>query len=392
MALPVADRASAYLSTGFYYYAFIALGILDASLGPTLPWLAERTGVELGATGLLFTVRASGYVLGSFVVGRMFDKLPGHLLIATGVLFIVATLALTPSMTTFLALAALLFVSGIGGSALDVACNTLLAWLHGERVGPFMQGLHLCFGIGALLAPAIVAQALRLGFGLDSAYWIMALLAAPLLLAVPLVPSPARRSFERAFDPELPSPSVLRALPLAILLMLYVGLEVAYGGWIFTYATRLQLLSPADAAYLTSLYWGTFTLGRLVGILLASVLSMRRLLWLTITGSLASVALVALNTHVTALWIGTALLGISVGPIFPTVISLAEQRLGLTGKITSVFLIFAGLGAMSIPWLIGALMEAYGPSVLPTASLVTAAVLAVFYLSKIRPLTTERRA
>jgi hypothetical protein len=47
---------------------------------------------------------------------------------------------------------------------------------------------------------------------------------------------------------------------------------------------------------------------------------------------------------------------------------------------------------MSIPWLIGALMEAYGPSVLPTASLVTAAVLAVFYLSKIRPLTAERRA
>ena len=48
------------------------------SLGPTLPGLAEQTHTALGAISLLFTAHALGYMLGSFLGGRLYDRIPGH--------------------------------------------------------------------------------------------------------------------------------------------------------------------------------------------------------------------------------------------------------------------------------------------------------------------------
>ena len=43
-----------------YYAAFIALGLVTASLGPTLPGLAENTRSQLGEISFLFTTRSLG--------------------------------------------------------------------------------------------------------------------------------------------------------------------------------------------------------------------------------------------------------------------------------------------------------------------------------------------
>jgi len=41
-----------------YYAAFIALGLFGASMGPTLPYLAQHTGSRLSEISFLFTARA----------------------------------------------------------------------------------------------------------------------------------------------------------------------------------------------------------------------------------------------------------------------------------------------------------------------------------------------
>jgi fucose permease len=42
--------------------------------------------------------------------------------------------------------------------------------------------------------------------------------------------------------------------------------------------------------------------------------------------------------------------------------TLAEQRLHLTGSITSWFFVGAGIGHMILPWLIGQFFEPLGPT------------------------------
>ena len=68
-------------------------------------------------------------------------------------------------------------------------------------------------------------------------------------------------------------------LLIALLLLFYVGAEVAFGGWIYTYAVALDLSDVTTAAYLTSAFWGALTVGRLLAIPLATRFRPRSILF-----------------------------------------------------------------------------------------------------------------
>src|SRR5689334_4457387 len=89
-------RALGLSQTWSYYAAFIALGLIAASLGPTLPSLAANTNTRLGDISLLFTVRSFGYLVGSFQVGTLYDRRRGHPLMAAALLCMLVMMALVP--------------------------------------------------------------------------------------------------------------------------------------------------------------------------------------------------------------------------------------------------------------------------------------------------------
>jgi FHS family Na+ dependent glucose MFS transporter 1 len=141
-------------------------------------------------------------------------------------------------------------------------------------------------------------------------------------------------------------------------------MEVGFGNWIYTYSTRLNLASETMAAYLTSAFWGAFTVGRLLGIGISARLRPHTILIIDLAGCLAGFGIVQLWPASTlALWVGTMVLGLSMASIFATAMALAENRLGLTGSITGWFLVGGGLGGMFFPWVIGQLFERIGPYV-----------------------------
>ena len=70
------------------------------------------------------------------------------------------------------------------------------------------------------------------------------------------------------------------------------------------------------------------------------------------------------------LWIGTILFGISQASIFPTFLTLAEERMHVTGTIAGLFLVGAGVGGMILPWLIGQAFTQVGASAMMTMILV----------------------
>ena len=65
-----------------YYGAFVGLGLVLASLGPTLPGLADAIGASLSSLSTIFVARSTGYLAGALIGGRGFDRLPGHPLMA----------------------------------------------------------------------------------------------------------------------------------------------------------------------------------------------------------------------------------------------------------------------------------------------------------------------
>lgn len=345
-----------------YYAAFITLGMTTAVLGPTLLTLAENANVSLAQIGVLFPTSAVGYMLGSYFSGIFYDNRPGHPQLRSYILLIVGALILFPLGEAFWMLALLAFAMGVGHGGIDVGGNTLIVWLHGKAVGPWMNGLHFMFGIGAFIAPIIVGQ---LG-NITWAYWTLAAISLPTALVFIRRASPTQPDQPDEADTRATGASSVRLVALLTLfLLLYVGAEVTVGGWIFSYATVQGLVNEANGSYLTSAFWGALTIGRLISIPIAMRIRPARVLFVDLLGVILSAVVILFNReNAILLWAGTIGLGAFMASIFPTTINFAENRIALTGMVNRWFFIGASLGGMSIPWLVGQFFESRGPQIM----------------------------
>jgi fucose permease len=345
-----------------YYVAFIALGLAAASLGPTLPGLAENTQTRLSQISLLFVTHSSGYLVGSFLGGRLYDRVPGHRVMVGVLLVMVGMMVLVPLNSTLWLLATVWLVLGVAMGTLDVGGNTLLVWVHRRQVGPFMNGLHFFFGVGAFLSPIIIARLVSISGDLTWAYWALAVLMLPGLIWLSRQSSPAPQS--DAEDGRQRGGNRLLITLVALFFFLHVGAEISFGGWIFTYAMAMDLSSEAAAAYLTSGFWGALTLSRLLTIPIAARVRPRSILLASLAGCLISVSIILLWPYSSvAVWLGALGMGLSVASIFPSSFSLAERNMTITGRVSGWFIVGASLGSISLPWIIGQLFERIGPRV-----------------------------
>lgn len=356
-----------------YYAAFIILGLAAASFGPTLPGVAEHVRSTISQVSYLFVLRSFGYLIGSVMAGRLYDQVKGHPLMAAVVAIMAIAMFMVPVVPQLWLVGAILLILGCAEGILDVGVNTLIVWVHQSKVAPFMNGLHFFFGLGAFLSPVIIAQAVLLSGDIYWAYWALAILMIPPALAFSRITSPAHVSQTMA-APNRPALPVLISL-LALFDFFYVGSEVAYGGWIFTYATALSLGSPTIAAYLTSGFWGALTAGRLLSIPLGARFSPRSILLADLLVVLLSLVLIQLMPgSFVILWIGTIGVGLGMASIFPTVLNLAERNMTITGKVTSWFFVGSSLGGMALPWIVGQLFDPVGPGATMTAITISIAI------------------
>lgn len=365
-----------------YYISFIVLGLVTGAEGPSLPKLADHTASSLDQISLIFVFASLGYLAGSFLAGQGYDRFAGHRIMSGALVAIGLTTLLLPLAGNLALLLLVFFCLGLAMGGLDVGGNTLLVWLHGGAVGPFMNGLHFFFGVGAFVAPLILAQVLAATGDIHWVYWLCTLMCLPLAVWFWFLPEPPHLQAGVQADTAFP---VFPVVLVVALFILYVGLETGFGGWVYTYALTLGLGDTITAAYLTSAFWGSFTVGRLLGVWVSGRARPQTILFLDLGGCLASVAVIMLwRGSTAALWIGSLGLGVFMASIFPTILMLAGERMPVSGAITGWFLVGSGTGNMLLPWLIGQAFVFTGPQAMPVIVLVDIAaflLVLVYFLA-----------
>jgi len=384
----VADRRARLTKTFAYYTAFVILGLAAAVFGPTLQGLGKNTGSGVDQLSYVFVLRSLGYLVGSFLAGRLYDRVKGHPLMAVAILVLAAATFFIPLVHFLWLLAALVLVLGTAEGLVDVGGNTLLTWVHRDELKMYMNGLHFFFGLGALLSPIIVGLVLERTGAIQWSYWMLAVFMLPPALWLARLPSPPPIVHTEA-APNRPAVPLLIGM-LALFMFLYVGCEVSYGAYVSKYAIDSSLGSESASAFLASGFWGALTAGRLIGIPLSARYSARRILLVDLLIVLVGLAItITLPGSLNALWIGTLCIGVGMASIFPTVLILAEQHMTITGSVTSWFFVGSSLGGMTISWLIGQLFARSGPGsmmMVLTAGIVLTLVLygvIMFYIRRL---------
>ena len=369
-----------------YFALFTCTGLDMSVIGPTLPALAGQTGSTVGEMGLAFLLGAAGGVVGTLLSGWLFGWAPGRVVLGVAEMLSASLLVLVPQIHWIGVLMGLLVVKGVAVGVVSTGANTLLLWTHGGKAGPFLNALHFFFGLGAFLSPFLLGLLLTVGGAYWQAYVLLAVFdfsvgASVLLFLRP--PTPLRTAHEDGSASRAASRHLLAVVLAAMLfLFFYVSSEITFGGWIYTYAVTLNLTDAASAAYLTSLFWFTFTIGRLVSIPVAIRLAPAQILVMAFSGVAVFLGLlIAFPASTAVLWLAVAGIGLTMAPIWPSGYALAVQSIRLTAGVSAAILLGDAVGGMVMPGLTGLFMERAGAGAMTFLILASIAATVVAFLA-----------
>lgn len=356
-------------ATAAGFGAFFVVGAVVASYGPSIPHIVQRFGVSLSAGGLIVAAHFAGSLVGitTFGLARVGWAINRRLALSA-TLFSVGVISAAAAPSWPLLLLAV-FVLGSGAGGLVVLINLYFATRFGRR-SPAMVGLvNAAYGVGSIVGPALVGLAggypqLFTGAG------IAGLLCILPLTWMPDVPAPLGASRVGSTRTR----GVVAGF--ALLLLVYAGIEAGVGTWeatdLIASGWSVQLAAGA-----TSLYWASFTLGRVFASALAMRMSAPHLLIATLTMTTLMLLLVAAHVYPPLTF---ALVGLFAGPIFPVVLSWLARVVPNTTTAMTYAILGAALGYAVLPAALGGLIGVAGLGSLPlgiAACAVAAASLVV---------------
>ena len=359
----------------FYCYSFFLLGLVIASVGPALDELARRSGQTLdgGAVGVLVTSRSLGYLGASLVGGLVLDRWPrmGNVLIVAGLAVCGLGTAAVTFAYHFVLMCALMTLVGFSAGQLDVCANVLMMKefdlaAQGE---PYVMALHASFAIGAAVSPVFVTKLILMsadGRSFNVPFFCIAGMFLPALIVgafyIARLPfRPLSDASSEGYKSQTISSRRRFALValFAVVMMLYVGAEVAFGLYIYTYAHNQTV--PMDeivSGVLNTAFWTAFATGRVLSIVI-SALKVRPSIM--VVGSVVSATVFSIIPFLFRqhwiLWTCCIGLGLSMAPTFPAVYTMTAQYMEVTGRIGAAFVVMSAFGEMVIPLLIGVLFS-----------------------------------
>lgn len=271
-----------------------------------LPVVAAEYGVSLGAASLISSAQLGGFVLASWLGGRMFTPSVRLLL---GTLLAVALAQVASAVTDDFQL--LLTLRGLGGFGLG-----LIAWMGWQEVfgDSDLMGDLAVIGpiVGVVGAP--LASFLAEVSGSDAVFLTLAVLA---LLPVPF----ALR--QREMRTVTPNGTRTRPVPAAVVILACLFLMTAGGSAVFVFGAALGTGRVGLNPFVLSL---AFSANAVVGIPAARYRGIRPFsgVWVLVTGAMALVM-----TNVTIglwFWLAIALWGFAFWAGVPGIFTMLANR------------------------------------------------------------------
>ena len=374
------------------FIAFVALGLPDGLLGVGWPAIRAGFGLPLDALGLLLTSSVAGYMTSTFLSGFLLARVGvGRILAVSCTLTGLALLGYT-FVPAWGLLVALGVFSGLGAGAIDAGLNTYVATHFGEGL---MQWLHACWGVGITLGPLIMTFGLsalntwRFGYRVVGGFQLLLGAGFALTLAAwSQVPATAASDApQRLTDYRTPLGATLRrpAVWLSVLLFfLYVGAEGGLGTWTYSLLTEARGVDPTLAGFFAGSYWFTFTLGRVAAGVVARRVGVNKLVLGGLVGALLGTGLLLWNPGELANVAAVAVIGVSIAPIFPALMSGTRTRVGdrYAANTIGMQMTATGLGMAAIPSLMGVLARQFSLEVIPLCLLaIYVGLLAIYTLT-----------
>ncbi|MFC1651447.1 MFS transporter [Candidatus Latescibacterota bacterium] len=365
---------------------FFVISFLTNILGPIIPDIIESFHLNLILVSLLPFAFFIAYGFMSIPSGMFVEKYGGKtmLVAAFSLAFTGAfMLALFPSYHVAIAS---LFIIGSGMAMLQVTLNPLLRVAGGKEHFAFnMVLIQLVFGLASYISPlvysylvqninsetgsqnimiSLLSKVVPQNLAWISIYWIFSIVSFVMLIIMTLIrlPKVELKEDERvgAWETNKSLLSNKTVIMFFIGIFAYVGTEQGVANWISKFLSTYHGYDPQIiGAKTVSWFWGLFTMGALLGLVLLKLYDSRKVLF-GFTASAGVCLTMALFGSAKISLLAFPLIGFFLSSLWSIVFSLGLNSLEKHHGTFSGILCTGIIGGAVVPVIVGGLGDIFG--------------------------------
>jgi fucose permease len=343
--------------------AFFPTGILTTLLGPMLPILIARWGMDDTQAGNLFLVQFLAMLVGvqlSGVLLARFGFRPAFLLALLLMAGGVGTIGLASHAQGLISVAAL----GLGLGLIIPTDNLLIAEITSlsglSSSASAVSLLNFFWGAGAVFCSLMVAwtTAHKLLAPFLGSVALLLVLLAWTMRKLPFPPAAIPGESKTSWRELVKRPAIWL---FAAVFFLYPGAETAVGGWIGSYVSRLGPRGLALASVMPAIFWSALTAGRALGTAFLRHVSEQSVLRYGFAAATAGIGLLLWSPTLTGVVAASIITGLSFSTLYPITVARLSQRFGVAARsIGAVMFSLAAVGPAVIPWMVGVISHSTG--------------------------------
>jgi fucose permease len=314
--------------------AAFVFGMLLALLGALKLKLAERLEIGEGRVGGLLAALNLALIPMMLVSGLLIDTFKVRPVLIGGAMLAAVAVFSLALRRTYLSVLACVLVLGAGAACVSTASVVLMPKAFGFTSNELAASVnlgHVFVALGALMMPTVVDLLVRV-LDFRKAMALLALVClVPAVAAALYQPGAEGEPAERADLVGLLGRDSLPILLAGLAFLFYAPLEFAVSTWGSTYLTVDQGYREGRAAWIMSFFWLAFVVGRLLMTVLfhsgrlTPALSPGIVFVLALAAAALMGNLAGSGKPRSAAW-GLVLLGLALGPIFPTLVAIALEK------------------------------------------------------------------
>lgn len=344
------------------FFIFFVNGLYSMVFGSILPLLSDAYSLNETVSGMLLSSHQAGNLIAGFVAGILplyYGRKKSILFLSS---FVIIGFLLIIGVGTPWILLFAFFFTGISRGSISNFNNKTVNDITDSNPSA-LNFLHSLFAIGALLSPFLVMLFGQL-FGLNGWRWLLVgiigliVVSQMMFFNMPIEGDIlAKDQTTKEKDYTFFKDSLF--WNTIIIIFFYLCAESAITGWLVTYFIQSDLLTIQQSQMISSLLWVGILIGRLGCVFLGSRLSRGTLITLISIGSAIFYGLLLASNSVTMILVSVLGLGISMGGIYPTAMTIAGSSIKKHPMSLGWILVIGGLGGITMPIVTGYLAQTF---------------------------------
>lgn len=252
-------------ATAVVFLLMILLASAD-NKGVFIPLFKSDFSINDTKIGFMLTAASLGFIIFTYVGGVLCEKVGQKKVIIAGLTVASLSLIILSRANGFIMLLISMFILNIGLAFIEISVNTIVPILFLSFQAVFMNLAHFCYGFGATITQRITGILVSSNISWRIIYIGIAVLYLALLIFVLFVKMPEPHEVK---DVKVINKNDILKNKFIYLYMLglgfYVFAEVGTSNWFVNFIRNIYTLDDNGSSLYLSLFFGIFTIGRLIG-------------------------------------------------------------------------------------------------------------------------------